>query len=692
MDDVHEAAFSLADRVTSRGDVRVARCNGSHVTGLNMLLARMRTRSTGSPSETNSLRRSRANDASREGTAPRTERSQEPEDHPAVSQLSRQAAILLPVVSIDHAISYRERRNHVRAAIAAIEQTVAKAKRQIALLALVALVAGFAEALTILLIVGAATSQLGDGTTAEVASTTLDPPAAIVAGLVGSVTIIFLHGVIARQTAELSSRTLSAARHQVLDAFGRADWDRQSTDREAAIHDASSTLAQRSAALAAAVANTLANSVAALALCLIAIVANPGPALIALVVGGSLALLMRPLSARTRQLATSFHEESARYADGVSQYAQLAREFRTFGVEQRQQAELARLGDESAARYRRLRWSTRFASYAFKDAAILALALAVGVMWLASGSDLVGAGAVVLVLIRALVYSQQALASHQVVLEEGPAFDRLIHYVESLRARPDPLGFRHPSLVEIELRDVSYRYADGRRGVLDISTSLAAGEFVGVIGPSGAGKTTLLELLLRLRAPTDGEILIDHVPLLEVDQMFWAQHVAFVPQEPRLVRGTVMDNITLGRPDIDEHAVREAAIAAHLDQEIQELPRGYETVLGPRGVGLSGGQQQRLALARALVGRPRLLLLDEPTSALDPDTETRVKRTLDELHGELTMLVVAHRRSTITSCDRVWALHAGRLLADGDFDAAAAALARRGAQIEFLDETEQQRA
>jgi ABC-type multidrug transport system fused ATPase/permease subunit len=209
--------------------------------------------------------------------------------------------------------------------------------------------------------------------------------------------------------------------------------------------------------------------------------------------------------------------------------------------------------------------------------------------------------------------------------------------------------------------DVTFSYPGRARPALqDITFSVRAGEAIGVVGASGSGKSTLVDLLLGLLEPTTGTIAIDGEPLMaHIDE--WRQRVGYVPQEIFLADDTLAANIAFARSDgsIDRSALDEATRLAHLDGVVRSLPEGIETMIGERGTRLSGGQRQRIGLARALYRRPHMLVLDEATSALDNETEQLIGQALSELHGKLTMLVIAHRLSTVRSCDRIIFLENG---------------------------------
>ena len=208
---------------------------------------------------------------------------------------------------------------------------------------------------------------------------------------------------------------------------------------------------------------------------------------------------------------------------------------------------------------------------------------------------------------------------------------------------------------------MSFAYEPDVPVLRDVSFEVRKGEIIGIVGPSGAGKSTLVQLLLRLREPSGGEMLVDGRDVRRMDPDAWYRHVTVVPQEPHLFEGTVADNIRFFRAGVDADALRRAAKLAHLHEDISAWPLGYDTPVGARGGQLSGGQRQRLCIARSLVEGPDMMVLDEPTSSLDVRSESLLRETLSDLAPATTVFVIAHRMSTLSICDRIMVIMNGSM-------------------------------
>lgn len=221
---------------------------------------------------------------------------------------------------------------------------------------------------------------------------------------------------------------------------------------------------------------------------------------------------------------------------------------------------------------------------------------------------------------------------------------------------------------ELHFERVSFRYPEAEGNALtDFDLRVRAGEKIALVGASGAGKTTIANLLLGLYRPDAGTIRVDGVAQEDLDMRWFRRQTAIVLQESILLSGSVRDNLRFARPEASDEEIRDAARMANAESFIHELPAGYETQLGERGATLSGGQRQRLAIARALLRDPRILVLDEPTSALDYESERHIQAALETLSAGRTVLTVAHRLSTIRKADRILVLEKGQLVDSGTY-------------------------
>ncbi len=221
----------------------------------------------------------------------------------------------------------------------------------------------------------------------------------------------------------------------------------------------------------------------------------------------------------------------------------------------------------------------------------------------------------------------------------------------------------------VELEHVSFKYTTGEMVLNDVSVEAKPGETVALVGRSGAGKTSLVNLIPRFYDPLEGRVLVDHRDVRGVTQQSLRSHIAMVLQETFLFSGTARNNILYGRLDATEEEVIEAAKAAYADEFIVNLPEGYDTEIGERGVKLSGGQAQRIAIARAVLADPRILILDEATSLVDTEAEQQIQAALESLMRGRTTFVIAHRLSTVRNADKIVVIDDGEVVETADHEA-----------------------
>ncbi|OGZ31429.1 MAG: hypothetical protein A3J00_02280 [Candidatus Niyogibacteria bacterium RIFCSPLOWO2_02_FULL_45_13] len=211
----------------------------------------------------------------------------------------------------------------------------------------------------------------------------------------------------------------------------------------------------------------------------------------------------------------------------------------------------------------------------------------------------------------------------------------------------------------LEFKNVGFSYLPAGQTLSDINFSISRGCMTGLIGPSGAGKSTLVDLLLRLLCPQNGVILADGENISNISLPEWRRNIAYVPQEPFLINDTIYNNITFFNPSLTAQDVEHASRTANIYDFIVSLPNGLETVVGERGLRLSGGERQRVVLARAIARNPQILILDEATSSLDNESELAIQKAIERLKGKMTIIIIAHRLSTVENSDKLIVLEGG---------------------------------
>jgi len=250
-----------------------------------------------------------------------------------------------------------------------------------------------------------------------------------------------------------------------------------------------------------------------------------------------------------------------------------------------------------------------------------------------------------------------------------PAYEQLEQLRQDAYSMEEPIGELPFIRINdgLHFKNVSFSYP-GRKPALDsIDLKIAKGASIALIGQSGAGKTTVVDLILGLFEQSGGEILLDGKAHKEYDLNSYRQKVGYVPQEPQLFNATIRENLLWSAPNASKKDIWNACRLANADQFVQDLPDQLETILGDRGVRLSGGQRQRLALARAIIRKPELLILDEATSSLDTESERLIQESIDTLSKETTIVVIAHRLSTIQNVDYVYLLDKGKIIEEGSY-------------------------
>jgi ABC-type multidrug transport system fused ATPase/permease subunit len=490
--------------------------------------------------------------------------------------------------------------------------------------------------------------EVGTGTLAVMAA------AAIAVAAIIDVSISWIR-------ARVMTRWEFQRREKVVGEFLQADYATQAGERLGTLGTLTGYVNRGSAALGA-IVNGL-EAVLTIAIFVAgAIFINWRAALFLIGTLAMLSLVLRPVIKLTRRYSRALSAILIEYGREVTETTRMARDARIFNAMGPLGSQLTDRSREVASVRRRAVFVNGVSSPIYQ---YLGMLLVVGALTAAQevhSLNLTQFGAIALLLLRSMSFGQQLQSSYQTFADCMP-------YVERLEAqRADYL--KHATadgtvVLEavhgLELDDVRFSYDGQVEALAGVSASFQLGEMVGIVGPSGGGKSTLSQLILRLRVPTSGAVRVNRMDAREYTLSSWYRHVSLVPQDPRLLHATVADNIAFLDVAITRDHVIAAAKAAGVHDVIEALDHGYETMIGPAFRDLSGGQIQRIGIARALARGAQVLVLDEPTSALDVHSEGVIQDTLERLRGKVLVLIIAHRLSTLSICDRILVLQEGKV-------------------------------
>jgi subfamily B ATP-binding cassette protein MsbA len=342
----------------------------------------------------------------------------------------------------------------------------------------------------------------------------------------------------------------------------------------------------------------------------------------------------------------------------------------------REEMERQRFKTESERYYRaRVKgiryWSIFFPAIQFLGAMGSVIVLGVGAVMVVKGEMTLGTLVAFLSYTTSFYEPIKRLTEVDNIFQEaiaaGERFFEILDETTEVKDAPDAIDL--PAIQgKMVFDEVTFRYGTGDNVLHDIAFEMAPGEMVALVGPSGAGKTSIANLICRFYDPNQGKIMIDGHDLRRIKLSSLRQQVAVVLQDSFLFNSSVVENILYGKPEATREKLTQAAKAANAHEFIMQLPEGYDTEIGERGVKLSGGQKQRLALARAILADPRILILDEATSSVDAETEFLIQQALERVLEGRTSLVIAHRLSTVRNADKIIVLDQGRIVEVGQHD------------------------
>lgn len=409
----------------------------------------------------------------------------------------------------------------------------------------------------------------------------------------------------------------------------------------------------------------------ALAYMALALRVSAGATVVAAACGALLMAAMRGYSRSVRAAGEAFSRAHREMVSTAGEHLQSMKVVKSYGAEQRNVGLFGAAADHAAAVH--LRAARLFADSRgiFTAGSVLLLALVTWVSVALLGLPAASTLLLAFIFFRTVPRLQALQQMHQQLLHDLPAYDAIVRRIAELEAERERLGAAgSPRGVSeaIRFRGVSFSYPEvKRRAVAGVELAVPARRTTAIVGPSGSGKTTVADLVMGLVRPAAGAVVVDGRVLDEGWMRAWREGIGYVAQETVLFHDTVAENLRWARPGAADAELWDALRAAAADAFVAALPRGIDTVVGDRGVRLSGGERQRLALARALLRRPSLLILDEATSALDTENERRIRGAIGALHGQVTILLITHRLSSVRDADAIHVMEAGRLVESGDW-------------------------
>lgn len=409
---------------------------------------------------------------------------------------------------------------------------------------------------------------------------------------------------------------------------------------------------------------------ALLAYFLIAINISKTITIFALVFGGFVIFLYKPIFSYARTLSQRISQMNNVIAHHINESIIGIKTIKAFGAEN----PIISLGRQFFERIRGLQLRSvvlaRITTESMQPIGIIFVMVIVAFAFYQTSYNLGTLAVLVYLINRIFQYTQQVQGAMHNISSTLPYVENVTSYIEEAEKAKESRYAKGEDAFKfnknLAFKSISFSYTDRQETLRDVSFVVERGEMVGFIGPSGAGKTTIFDLLLRLLHTQTGEISIDDKDICSINMEDWRHNISYVSQDVFILNDTVFNNIKFFDESVTKEDAENAAKMAHIYDFIDTLPDKFDTIVGERGNLLSAGQRQRIALARALARKPKILLLDEATSALDNESEQQIKKAIENLKGEMTILIIAHRLSTVQNADKLFVLDGGKIIEEGN--------------------------
>ncbi len=395
---------------------------------------------------------------------------------------------------------------------------------------------------------------------------------------------------------------------------------------------------------------------------------------LAFLCGVGLMLLLKGKAKIAHETGEGLSEAMNNLYAAVTEHLSGMKTAKSYGAEDRHAETFGKLAEQVRHMYSHAVRNQAEVNYCFDIGSVLILSLILYVSFQILAIPIAGVLLLLFLFARIMPKFSSIQQSFQSFINMLPSFNRVMEMQRrceaALEPKADGVGkfkFQH----DIRFEQVSFSYDDQAKSpvIRNLDLIINAGETTAIVGPSGAGKSTIADLVMGLIIPNHGRLLLGKMEISPQLTKSWRDQIGYVPQDTFLFHDTLRTNLLWAKPDAREEEINLSLRFAAAEEFVSGLPRGLDTILGDRGVLVSGGERQRLALARALLRKPSLLILDEATSSLDSENEKRIQNAIEKLHGQMTILVISHRLSTIRGADIIHVIEGGRLVESGTWDA-----------------------
>jgi ATP-binding cassette subfamily C protein len=417
--------------------------------------------------------------------------------------------------------------------------------------------------------------------------------------------------------------------------------------------------------------NLMATGIVAIVYILLAIKLSAATTGLVFLCGGGLLWMLKKRTRIAHETGEGLSEAMSNLYNAVSEHLGGMKIAKSYGTEDHHVDIFGRLAEQVRHRYTDAVQNQAEINYWFNIGSVIILSLILYVSIQILSISTAGVLLLLFLFARVMPKFSTIQQNFQSFINMLPSFSRIMELQKRCEEAAEPKTQKYEKMDlrnGIKFEKVSFFYNRNPPVLKDLDLTIKAGETTAIVGPSGAGKSTIADLVMGLIAPNQGRILVDGMGLSPERMKAWREKIGYVPQDTFLFHDTLRSNLLWAKPDASEEEIHQSLKLAAAEQFTSELPKKLDTILGDRGILISGGERQRIALARALLRKPSLLILDEATSSLDSENEKRIQNAIEKIHGQMTILVISHRFSTIRGADVIHVIEGGHLVESGTWD------------------------